>query len=154
MLPAHAPLPTASSFPFHAPSPEAEAGNHTSILMSESPDGVSVAATRQNAGRFVKASAPRPPRPFGGVNCFAPTDCASVTATCACENVDRLSQVAPIAGVAKRTNAIASFMTVSVGRPFQGRRAALKGPPYFRAAATGPERPVLLQLLDLLLILR
>src|SRR5215470_5358720 len=133
MLPAHAPLPTASSFPFHAPSPETEveAGNHTSILMSESPDGVSVAAIRQNAGRFVKASPPRPPRPFGGVNCFAPTGCASVTATCACENVDRLSQVAPIAGVAKRTNAIASFMTVSVGRPFQGRRAALKGPPYF-----------------------
>ena len=45
MLPAHPPLPTAWNFPFHP-----DAGSQTSILMSESLDGVSVAATRQNAG--------------------------------------------------------------------------------------------------------
>ena len=45
MVPAHPPLPTAWNFPF-----QPDAGSQTSILMSESPDGVSVAATRQNAG--------------------------------------------------------------------------------------------------------
>src|SRR5262245_31609216 len=46
MLPAQPPLPTAWNFPFHP-----VAGSQTSILMSESDDGVSVAATRQKAGR-------------------------------------------------------------------------------------------------------
>src|SRR2546427_5095249 len=105
MLPAHAPLPTASSLPF-----QPDEGSQTSILMSESLDGVSVAATRQNDGSAANGFAPRPPRGFGGVNCPAPTVCASVIATCGPENVDRLSQVAPIAGAATRTNAIASFI--------------------------------------------
>src|SRR5262249_38785532 len=117
MLPAHAPLPTAWSFPFHPPPPAVDeaAGSQTSTLISESLDGVSVAATRQNAGRLANALLPRPARPFGIVNCPAPTVCASVTATCGCENVERLSHGAPIAGVATRTNAIASF--IKVGRP-------------------------------------
>src|SRR5437763_846460 len=117
MLPAHAPLPTASSLPFHP-----EAGSQTSILMSESLDGVSVAATRQNTGSPPKAVRPLAPRP-GATNVPAPTVCANVIATGGCDNADRLSQVAPIAGAAIRTNAIASFMTaaVFVGRPFQGR---------------------------------
>src|SRR5438552_7224197 len=105
MLPAHAPLPTASSLPFHP-----DTGSHTSILMSESLDGVRVAATRQNEGNAANGLAPRPPRGFGGMNCPGPTVCASVTATCGCDTVDRLSQVAPIAGAATRTNAIASFI--------------------------------------------
>jgi hypothetical protein len=46
--------------PFHA-----WLGIQTSILMSESRVGVSVAATRQNAGSFAKAGA-APPRPGGG----------------------------------------------------------------------------------------
>src|SRR6476646_2945540 len=100
MLPAHAPLPTACSLPF-----QPEAGIQTSILMSESLDGVSVAATRQKGGRAVNGVPPRPARPFGAVNWPAPTVCASVTDTWGCENVDRLSHVAPIAGVATKRRA-------------------------------------------------
>src|SRR5205823_4664187 len=101
ILPAHAPLPTAWIFPFHPPracppEPSAKTGSQTSILISESLEGVSVAATRQNAGRVAKGLPPRPPpRGFGSVNCPAATGCASVTATCGAANVDRLSQVAP-----------------------------------------------------------
>jgi hypothetical protein len=46
-------LPTDCSFPFH-PLPGLASGSQTSILISESATGVSVAATRQNAGRFRK----------------------------------------------------------------------------------------------------
>src|SRR5262245_8164522 len=134
MLPAHAPFPTACSFPF-----QPAAGNHTSTLISESLDGVSVAATRQNAGSFANASAPRPLA--GGVNAPALTACASVTATCGCVNVDRLSHGAPIAGVATRKNAIASFMscsaTLSGSRPGGPQRTALlQGPPYFNFSSS------------------
>src|ERR1700722_18032425 len=45
MVPAQPPLPTASYFPF-----QLAAGSWTTILMSESVDGLSVAATRQWAG--------------------------------------------------------------------------------------------------------
>src|SRR5215813_5626485 len=48
MVPAQPPLPTAWNFPF-----QSEAGSQTSILMSESGEGVSVAATRQNAGNWL-----------------------------------------------------------------------------------------------------
>src|SRR5215510_8219082 len=59
--PAHPPFPTASNLPF-----QPAAGNQTSILMSESLVGVSVAVTRQNAGSFAYVFvAPRAP---GGVN--------------------------------------------------------------------------------------
>src|SRR6266850_2315479 len=47
MTPAQPPLPTAWNFPF-----QAAAGSHTSIRMSESDDGLSVAATRQKAGSW------------------------------------------------------------------------------------------------------
>src|SRR5512142_2175930 len=53
MVPAQAPLPTDCRFPFH-PLPGPASGNQTSTLISESATGVSVAATRQNAGRFRK----------------------------------------------------------------------------------------------------
>src|SRR5580765_4806845 len=114
-LPSQAPLPTACSFPF-----QPDAGIQTSILMSESLDGVSVAATRQKAGRFANGLPPRPARPLGIVNCPAATVCASETATCAWEIDDRLSHVAPAAGEAIRKRATASFIVVG-GRPFQGR---------------------------------
>src|ERR1041385_8722632 len=48
MVPAQAPLPTDCRFPF-----QADSGSQTSILISESVEGVSVAATRQNDGRFL-----------------------------------------------------------------------------------------------------
>ena len=52
MLPFQPPLPIAWNLPF-----QPAAGSHTSILMSESADGLSVAATRQNAGRSVNCAA-------------------------------------------------------------------------------------------------
>src|SRR5262245_1780851 len=75
MFPVNAPFPTAWSLPF-----QLAAGIHSSILMSESPDGFNVAATRQNAGRLLAGSfwPPRPPRASGCVNPPAGTDCASV----------------------------------------------------------------------------
>src|SRR5678816_4946504 len=77
MVPAHPPLPTAWNFPFHF------AGSHTSILMSESLDGISVAATRQNAGsdaytRDTCGGAPPCRAAPGGVNAPAATSCAIV----------------------------------------------------------------------------
>ena len=70
-----------------------------------------VAATRQKDGRLAKAFAPRAPRP-GAVNAPGATVCASVTATCACETVDRLSHVAPSAGEANRRQVAASLTMV------------------------------------------
>src|SRR6266849_1403255 len=62
IVPAHPPLPTAWNLPF-----QPDAGIQTSILMSESPVGFSVAATRQNAGSVLNAApGPRPPREAGG----------------------------------------------------------------------------------------
>jgi len=54
-------------------------GIHASILMSESVDGLSVAATRQNAGSCLKAAVGcTPPRPGAGdENAPAATDCVS-----------------------------------------------------------------------------
>src|SRR6185295_5047866 len=71
MLPFHPPLPTAWNFPFHP-----AAGSHTSILISESVDGLSVAATRQNAGSVLKARGLPPPS--GGLKAPAATRLASV----------------------------------------------------------------------------
>src|SRR5262245_11912866 len=83
MLPFHPPLPVAWNLPFHP-----DAGSHTSILMSESGDGLRVAVTRQKAGRSANwlppprpvAVAPPPPRPApcGCVNAPAATGCAIV----------------------------------------------------------------------------
>src|SRR6266571_7329663 len=77
MVPAHPPLPTAWNLPF-----QPDAGIQTSILMSESLDGFSAAATRQNAGRLRKActAAGRGavPPTGGGVNAPASTAVANV----------------------------------------------------------------------------
>src|SRR5688572_27043422 len=99
MLPFHPPLPTAWNLPF-----QPAAGSHTSILMSDSFVGVSVAATRQNAGRSAKALAP--PRPPGWVNAPAATGCAIVTVPLVSFAVARLSHVAADAGPAAATRAI------------------------------------------------
>src|SRR2546426_12840554 len=52
MRPLHPPLPAASSFPFHP-----AAGIQTSILISESEDGLIVAMMRQNAGSVANTAA-------------------------------------------------------------------------------------------------
>src|SRR6187399_128101 len=72
MLPAQPPLPTPWSLPFHP-----ETGSHTSILMSESLDGLSVAVTRHIAGRLANACGAfgtPPAGEAGGLNSPAPTD--------------------------------------------------------------------------------
>src|SRR5262245_50226959 len=60
MTPAQPPPPTASYLPFHP-----DTGSQSSILISESLDGVSVAATRQKDARFAYGFAAGPfPLPF------------------------------------------------------------------------------------------
>src|SRR5262245_53978718 len=73
MLPFHPPLPVDWNLPFHP-----EEGSQTSILMSESADGLSVAATRQNAGKSANALPPPRPPPCGGVKAPAAIGCAIV----------------------------------------------------------------------------
>src|SRR6266576_4660348 len=73
MTPPHPPFPTAWNFPF-----QPDAGIQTSTLMSESLVGLSVAATRQNAGRFLNGSlcAAPPPCVAGVTNAPMATDSA------------------------------------------------------------------------------
>src|SRR5688572_19807544 len=93
MFPFQPPLPTAWNLPF-----QPDAGSQTSILMSDSLEGVSVAATRQKAGRSLNGLPP--PRPAGAVNAPAATGCAIVIVASGSFNDDRLSQVAALAGPA------------------------------------------------------
>src|SRR5579871_3381986 len=65
-------VPTPSNSPF-----QPVAGNHNSILMSESLLGLNVAVTRQNAGRLLSAAAAASPPP-AGLNAPAATDWADV----------------------------------------------------------------------------
>jgi hypothetical protein len=64
--------------------------------MSESVDGLNVAATRQNAGSCLKAAVGcAPPRPVAGdENAPAATDCANAIVVFGNESAWRLSQVA------------------------------------------------------------
>src|SRR5262249_50561675 len=90
MFPFQPPLPTASNLPF-----QLDAGNHTSILISESLVGFMVAATWQNAGKSVNcAPPPRPPParpPPPGENAPAATDCAIVMVVSGSFRLARLS---------------------------------------------------------------
>src|SRR5258705_3604354 len=74
MEPAHAPLPTSWNLPFHPLS-----GSQTSLLISESDEGVSVSSRWQNAGRLVIAFGASAPGAAGGVNCPLVTARAAVT---------------------------------------------------------------------------
>ena len=95
MLPAQPPFPTAKYFPF-----QPDAGIQTSIFMSESLEGFSVAATRQNAGSCRKAAFCWAPPAPGGVNPPGATDCANVIAVFSTESDLRLSQetISAVAG--------------------------------------------------------
>src|ERR1700674_2127723 len=92
MAPLNAPLPTAWNLPF-----QPDAGIQTSILISESEDGFSDAATRQNAGRSRKVcaaggtDAAAPPAGIGSVNAPEPTACASVIVALGSFSVAKLS---------------------------------------------------------------
>src|ERR1700693_6245087 len=95
--PAQPPLPTAWYFPF-----QSEAGSQTSILISESLLGFSVAATWQYAGKPVRAEAP------------AATSRAEVTAICGEDNEARLSQDAASTGMAAAKSASAGTRNLLV----------------------------------------
>src|SRR5262245_50213316 len=92
-LPFQPPLPTIRNLPF-----QLDAGSHSSILMSESAVGLSVAATRQNAGR--SANGLPPPRPPGCENAPAATASAAVIVAFGSAADARLSHVAARAAVA------------------------------------------------------
>ncbi len=88
MFPDQPPFPLASRFPF-----QPVAGIQSSILISESLEGLSVAATRQNAGRSSK-DGPCLPRPAAGaVKAPAPTAVAEVMVVSGNFSEARLSQV-------------------------------------------------------------
>src|SRR5258707_1188545 len=74
MAPPAPPLPVPRNLPFHA----AVGGSQTSILMCDSGVGVSVAATRQNAGVFIAAAVALAP---GARNVPASTGTAAVIVT-------------------------------------------------------------------------
>src|ERR1051326_7433417 len=96
MYPAKPPLPVPRNLPFQPVS-----GIHTSILMSESFAGFSVACTRQKAGRFLGLNiVPGSETPAGRVKAPAATCCADVMVVSGSLSVARLSQVAAKAGLA------------------------------------------------------
>src|ERR1017187_10326829 len=99
MEPAQPPLPTAWNFPF-----QPEAGSQTSIWMSESLVGFSVAATRQNVGSswYWRAAAAGAP---GKLSSPAGMDRASVIVASGSASADRLSHDAATAAVGARTAA-------------------------------------------------
>src|SRR6266545_4193662 len=91
MAPAQPPLPTPWNFPFHA-----GAGSQTSILMSESDEGISVAATRQKAGRRLNCCTAAGPI-SGSVNPPAGTIWARVIEVFGSTRDDKLSHDAAAA---------------------------------------------------------
>src|SRR5687767_13488243 len=122
MLPAHPPLPTPRNLPF-----QPSLGIQTSILMSESRVGVSVAATRQKAGSFAAAGGTLP-LAVGGENWPAPTTTACVTATFDSFSAARLSHVAAVTGdgparIAATVAAAPTTFKLRIARSPAGRRA-------------------------------
>src|ERR1700733_13054222 len=99
MVPFQPPLPMAWKSLF-----QPEAGSQTSILMSETADGDSVANTRQNSGKLLKG--PRltgnPPGAAGGKKAPAATLWADVIVTFGRLSLERLSQGDPPVGAAAR----------------------------------------------------
>ena len=93
MTPARPLLPTDWSLPF-----QLDADSHTSILISESVEGVNVAVTRQNAGRRLNYCPPMPaPSGAGGAKAPAATFFADVMFLCGGEILAKLSQDVAIA---------------------------------------------------------
>src|SRR5687767_15551143 len=84
MVPAQPPLPTAWNLPFHATT-----GSQTSILISESGEGVSLAATRQKAGNWLNCGTTGPVP--GGLNPPAGTSWTKVIDVFGSTRDDKLS---------------------------------------------------------------
>src|SRR5579862_4207344 len=116
MVPFQPPLPMACKSLF-----QPAADSQTSILMSESLDGVSVAMTRQKAGRPLKSSAFDRPGPgtAGGVNAPAATLCADVMVTFGKLSLERLSHVdPPVAAAISEAGSNSVTATNNFGRNF------------------------------------
>src|SRR5688572_13798130 len=99
--PPYPPFPTAWNLLFHCAS-----GIHTSILISESLEGLSVAATRQNAGSCLNvtlACAPAGPVTVAE-NSPAATGCATVMAVFGSDKASKLSHVAACDSDVNRTS--------------------------------------------------
>src|SRR5215469_16549994 len=107
MEPVHPPLPLARNFLF-----QPEAGIHTSIRISESLEGLSVAATRQNAGKSGKADA----LGVGGAKRPASIVRATVISASGGPTERRPSQGAPAADNRAATSSQASTRTMPIIR--------------------------------------
>ena len=90
--------------------------------MSESRDGVSVAATRQNAGSFAKGTAPRRP---GAEKWPAPTTMICVIFSCGSYSDWRLSQVAAKAAEGSARTAVTSVAAPPIFERSHGALLAL-----------------------------
>src|SRR5688572_23079152 len=132
MLPFHPPLPTACSFPF-----QPAIGSQTSILMSDSFVGVSVAATRQNAGRSASAAPPRPPVCFSSP---AATDTADVIVPLVSFAEDRLSHVAASAVLTARNSPAVAAISVFISSLLIPQSLFLDQPLGLRPALNPPRR--------------
>src|SRR5579883_2353817 len=108
MLPQNPPQPSCSYLAFQ-PAPS---GIQTSSLMVESLVGVDVTATRQKGGRPVRGVVEP-----GGVNVPPVIDWAAVIEACGKERLDRLSQVAALAGLPMANTAASEI--VDNNTPFQ-----------------------------------
>src|SRR5437879_2696919 len=97
MAPAKPPLPCPWYLPF-----QPEAGSHTSILMSESLDGLTSATTRQKAGTSLNIGIPDSAP--AGTNAPAATVLAEMIVVSASFRTVNLSQVAAKAGAAVKTS--------------------------------------------------
>src|SRR5688572_25537146 len=139
MVPAQPPLPTAWNLPFHA-----TAGSQTSILMSESEEGVSVAATRQKAGNWLNCCTAAGPVP-GRLNPPAGTISAKVIEVFGSPRDDKLSHdAAPL-------SACPSIMSISARRtahdpPVTVFIAPCSGSSDAKATVPNPSRKVLVLL--------
>src|ERR1700733_1805398 len=114
MDPVHPPLPTPWNLPF-----QPSVGSHTSILISESLLGRSVAATRQKAGRLFGEMGNGMNPPGGMVKAPAATVWAKVMVVSGSFNAARLSQEAArrcaapkIARAAKRAVKVHRFESI------------------------------------------
>src|SRR5262245_20381258 len=124
IAPANPPFPGITNLPF-----QLRAGIHSSILISESALGISVAVTRQKAGKSANGdgAAPRPlpdgpaagggaPAPLNagnGTKLPASTALANVIVVCGSVNLARLSQEAPAAGRGARPTTISRPVEMS-----------------------------------------
>src|SRR6266545_3597698 len=137
MTPAQPPLPTAWNLPFQ-PLP----GSQTSTLISESLEGVSVADTRQNSGRFWYGLAPAPDRSPGVENVPAGTSCAAVMVVSFKASFARLSQGAANAGTADSHASIRTaqvIVDVFIAPPTD-KKGSPEGLPFLVPRTLAPKR--------------